>query len=115
MTMTRPPGTLAPDGLLAVITTTATRDDAVRLAHILVERRLAACAQISAIESVYVWAGALQHEPEHRLVLKTTVDRHPALEAALAELHPYALPAIVSLPFDAGEAYGAWVRASVAA
>jgi len=80
--------------LLAVCTTVGRREDAQRLARALVERRLAACAQISEIESFFFWQGALQQEGEFRLMLKTTEDRYPALESALRELHPYELPAI---------------------
>ena len=39
---------------IAVVTTVASREDARRLAHTLVERKLAACAQISEIELIEV-------------------------------------------------------------
>ena len=42
---------------IAVVTTVANREDAHRLARILVERKLAALAQISEIESIYHWQG----------------------------------------------------------
>jgi len=45
--------------LIAVYTTVATLEDARRLAKALVERKLAACAQITAIESFYAWNGAV--------------------------------------------------------
>lgn len=96
--------------LLAVYTTLATRDDAQRIAAAMVERRLAACAQIEAIDSVYRWQGALQREPEFRLMLKTTEARYPALEAALLALHPYDLPAIHAVAVVRAHApYAAWV------
>ena len=97
--------------LLAVYTTVAGREDARRLARAIVERRLAACAQISEIESCYVWQGALQQEGEFRLMLKTTEDRYPALEAVLRELHPYELPAIHAVAVErAFPPYAAWVE-----
>lgn len=96
--------------LLAVYTTLATRDDAQRIATAMVERRLAACAQIEAIESVYRWQGAVQREPEFRLMLKTTEARYPALEAAILALHPYDLPAIHAVAVVRAHAhYAAWV------
>ncbi len=84
--------------LLLVLTTVATRDEALALARTMVELRLAACAQVQAIESVYRWQGAVQQEGEFRLLLKTTAARYPALEAELRERHPYELPAIVAVP-----------------
>ena len=98
---------------IAVVTTVGTRDDARRLGRALVERRLAACAQISEIESCYVWNGVLREEPEFRLVLKTTDARYAALEQAIRELHPYELPAIHALPFaQIHPPYAAWIEAN---
>ena len=95
---------------IAVVTTIGTREEALALARALVERRLAACAQVSAIESVYRWQGAVQHEPEWRVLVKTTDARYAAVEAAIRALHSYALPAIHALAFEQIEpAYAAWV------
>lgn len=98
--------------LLLVTTTVATLDDARRIARTLVEQKLAACVQISAIESVYRWDGAVQQQPEQRLLIKTSAARYPALEVALRQLHPYELPAIVSLPADAWAPFVDWVDAA---
>jgi periplasmic divalent cation tolerance protein len=57
----------------------------------------------------------VQNDDEFRLLLKTTEDRYPQVEAALLELHSYDLPAIVA--FDIARAYGPyseWVVANVA-
>lgn len=98
--------------LLAVYTTVARREDAQRIARALVERRLAACAQISEIESFYVWQGALEQAGEFRLLLKTTEAAYPALESALRELHPYELLAIHAVAVEHVSAdYAAWVEA----
>ena len=96
---------------IAMITTVGSRDDARRIAQALVERRLVACAQISAIESLYHWDGALQDDAEFRLLLKTVDTQYDAVERAIRELHPYDLPAIYALPIDRIHApYAAWVR-----
>lgn len=96
--------------IIAVVTTVASRDDALRIAHALVERRLAACVQLSSIDSVYRWQGALQLEPELRLTVKTLRSRYAAVEAAIRELHPYELPQVVALALDPVlPAYAQWV------
>jgi periplasmic divalent cation tolerance protein len=98
--------------VLLVITTVATRADADRLARGMVDQRLAACAQISAIDSVYRWQGAVQAEGEFRLLFKTTARRWPALLAALRTQHPYELPAIVALPCSGAlPEFADWVNA----
>ena len=100
--------------IIAIMTTTDSLDEARTIAATLVERRLVACAQISSIQSFYTWRGAVQDDDEFRLLLKTTEDRYPQVEAALLELHSYELPAIVA--FDIGNAHGPyaeWVAANV--
>ena len=95
----------------AVVTTVGTQADAQRIAQALVERRLVACAQISAIESVYRWNGRVAHEREWRLLLKTRAALVDAVMQALRELHPYDLPALHALALrDVDAAYGAWIE-----
>ena len=98
---------------LLVITTVDSRERALELGRAMVQRRLAACAQIDAIDSIYRWQGAVEHAPECRLLLKTHADGYAALEAALRELHPYELPAIHAIAtVHAFAAYADWVEAS---
>ena len=98
---------------IAVVTTVATAAEAQSLAQALVERRLAACAQISQIHSVYRWQGQLQQEPECRIVIKTTRERYAQVEQAIREMHSYELPAIHALAFEAVYApYGEWIAQS---
>ena len=97
--------------ILLVFISVGTRADADRLARVVVEQRLAACAHIEAIDSVYRWNGAVQQEPEFRLLFKTTPERSAPLQAALREHHPYELPAIVCLPAQASIEFAAWVAA----
>jgi len=100
---------------IAVFTTVATHDDAARLAQLAVEQRLAACVQLSQIESLYVWEGRLRREPEVRIVFKTTDALYDRLEQALREWHPYDLPAIHALSFDrVHEPYAQWIVESTA-
>ena len=96
--------------LLAVFTTVASREQAQSIATPLVERKLVACAQISEIESVYSWKGAVQYEREFQLLLKTTPNKYQAVESAIRELHAYELPAIFAIEVEHSyEPYAAWV------
>ena len=100
---------------IAVVTTVATRKEARELARALVEARLAACAQISRIESIYPWKGAIEHGKEYRVLFKTLDDHYPAVERAIRELHAYELPAIHAFAFEqVAPAYAAWIEENVA-
>ncbi len=96
---------------LLVLTNVPERAAAERLADMLVEKRLAACVNILApCRSVYRWKDAVQREEEHPMLMKTTVERYPALEQALRAAHPYELPEIIAVPVERGlAAYLDWV------
>lgn len=103
------------DPAVWVVTTTLPDEvSAVSLGRTLVERRLAACAQIEPIRSLYRWDGAVQDASEWRLVLKTTAAAWPALRAAIEALHPYEVPALHAVCCaEVHGPYVAWVRTEV--
>ena len=94
-----------------VLSTAGSEEEASRLAHALVERRLAACVNVvPGVRSVYRWSGAIHDASEWLLVIKTRRDRFPAVATALRELHSYELPEIVLLEVGDGDAaYLRWI------
>jgi periplasmic divalent cation tolerance protein len=98
---------------IVVLTTIDNLEDARAIASALVERKLAACVQVSTIESVYAWQGAVQNDTEYRVVAKTTADRYADVEAAILDLHTYDLPAIYALDVAVAYApYAEWVASN---
>ena len=104
-------------GTLLVLTNLPDRAAAERLADTLVAKNLAACVNILApCRSVYRWKGAVQHDEEHPMLIKTTAERYGALEQALRAGHPYELPEIIAVPVERGlQAYLDWVAAETKA
>ena len=98
---------------LLVLTNLPDRAAAEKLAEALIQKRVAACVNILApCRSVYRWNGAVQHDEEHPVLIKTTRESYAALEAAIREAHPYELPEIVAVPIERGlPAYLDWVVA----
>ena len=98
---------------LLVLTNLPDRAAAEKLADALIAKQVAACVNILApCRSVYRWQGAVQHDEEHPVLIKTTRERYAALEAAIREAHPYELPEIIAVPIERGlPAYLAWVAA----
>lgn len=95
---------------IAVVTTIDSLEQARAISRALVERKLAACAQMSTIESFYTWQGEVQNEQEYRVLAKTTEDRYADVEAAIRELHTYDLPAIHAFELaHVFEPYAKWV------
>jgi periplasmic divalent cation tolerance protein len=96
---------------LQIVTTTANKADAERIAQGLVERRLAACVQIGGpIKSCYRWQGQIETAEEWVCTIKTRHSHYGQVEAAIRELHPYEMPEILATPIVAGsQAYLAWL------
>ena len=97
--------------VLLVLTNLPDRAAAERLADALLEKQLAACVNILApCRSVYRWQGALQHDEEHPMLIKTTTERYAALQQAIRADHPYELPEIIAVPIERGlPQYLEWV------
>ena len=101
---------------IVVFMTASSRDEAERIAGILVERRLAACVQIlPEIVSFYRWQGAIQRDAEVLILVKTMNDRFDLLDAAVRENHSYEVPEIVAVPAEqVSFPYLQWLQESTA-
>ncbi len=100
------------DDTLVVYTTTPTEEEALGLARLMVEMRLAACAQAEGpVTSFYWWEGKIQQDQEWRVWFKTTQGLFDPLAAAIEEHHSYDVPQIVGVPAERISApYRQWLR-----
>jgi periplasmic divalent cation tolerance protein len=98
-----------------VLTTCGDRQTAERIAHRLVEQRLAACVNIlPGVQSVYRWQGAVQSDPEVLLLIKTKAALIHQVQSTIASLHSYEVPEFLVLRISGGsDAYMAWLGASL--
>ena len=88
---------------IQVSTTTETKDQAQKIAKYLVEKKLAACVQISGpIESTYRWKGNVETASEYLCLIKTRTTLFKKVEAAIKKLHPYETPEIIAVPIIKG-------------
>jgi periplasmic divalent cation tolerance protein len=100
--------------VLAVITSVGSEEQALDIAHALVQRRLAACVNIlPGARSVFRWKGKVQQDNEFILLIKTLETNFEAVRGAIKELNAYELPEIVGFPATkADAAFAAWVAES---
>ncbi len=98
---------------IQVVTTTARREEAQRIARELVEKRLAACAQVvGPITSIYRWQDKIETDEEWQCWCKTRGELFTQVEEAIRSMHPYETPEILAVPVVAGsERYLAWLDA----
>ncbi len=99
-----------PTTFAIVLTTCGSREEAGAIAHMLVERQLAACVQLLAIESVYRWKEAVEEAAEVMLICKIKRESYACVEAEILRLHSYETPEVVMLPIEQGtSAYLQWM------
>lgn len=88
--------------------------EAISLARILVEGRLAACAQIHPIRSIYIWQNRLSDDQEYLLLVKTRTNLLATLETTVLSHHSYQVPEITVVPMLMGSAaYLGWIDEQV--
>jgi periplasmic divalent cation tolerance protein len=96
--------------IVVITTATADRTDAERIAGRLIDERLAACVQISLVDSRYRWNGALATADEWLCTIKTRASLVSAVERAIRALHPYEVPEfLVTEAIGGGADYLAWI------
>ena len=98
--------------VIAVLTNLPDSESAFNLARELLHLRLAACVNVlSPVTSFYRWEGRDEQATEFPLLIKSTRERYPALEAQIRKSHPYSLPEIVAWPIAEGLGeYLRWVE-----
>ena len=97
---------------LVVFVTSGSEEEALKIAHALVEERLAACVNlVSPIRSIYRWEGKIWDEKECLLIIKTQTARVEDVEKKVQSLHSYSLPEIIALPIVTGSpSYLNWLK-----
>lgn len=93
-----------------ILTTCANREEAERLAQLLVEAKLTACVQMTGVTSFYEWDGALNRDDEQLLLIKAPAFSYGEIEAFISQNHSYDVPEIIQIPIRAGsESYLNWI------
>ncbi|HOP95371.1 MAG TPA: divalent-cation tolerance protein CutA [Dictyoglomaceae bacterium] len=101
--------------MFLVISTLGKIEDAEKIANILLEEKLIACANIIPnVKSFFYWNQEKQETEEVILLLKTDKEKFSSLVKRLKELHPYELPEIIGIPVNYGlPEYLTWIKESV--
>lgn len=98
--------------LLFYIPTTS-NTEAISLGQKAIEHRIAACANIFPIQSIFPWEGNIQTENEFVLVLKTIPSLQNKVSEFISNHHSYEIPCILSWIVEVNESYGMWIMENV--
>ena len=96
---------------IVVLVTASTYEEAEKMGRIIVESRLAACANVvGGMRSIFRWDDKISVENECLMIIKTTQQRYLELEATIRQHHSYTVPEIIALPVIAGSvSYLNWI------
>ncbi|MFQ5779508.1 MAG: divalent-cation tolerance protein CutA [Nitrospiria bacterium] len=97
---------------IVVFITTPTKEEGEKIGRLMVEKRLAACANIlSSVTSFFAWEGKICREEESLVILKSRQALFERLSEAVKKHHSYSVPEIIALPLVAGSAdYLKWIQ-----
>ncbi len=95
-----------------IYTTLPNQQAAKTLGEDIIQKRLAACANIfPSMYSIYEWDSEYADEAETMMILKTRRALVPQLKEEVERLHPYDTPAVLVIPIEDGsQGYLDWVR-----
>lgn len=100
---------------VVLLTSCGSREEALRLARLLVEAKLAACVTLlPGATSIYQWQDAVEEAEEVVLLIKSRRDLAGPLREAIASLHSYEVPELIVLPVvDGAPEYFDWLERSL--
>ena len=95
---------------LELHTTVANLEEATAIATLAIEKNLAACAQLTHVESYFSWKNELEIAKEVKIVFKTTERQIEALKELIEEKSSYELPEIYYVEITGGsKEYLRWI------
>ena len=95
-----------------VVTTTSSKEEAMKIARNLLDEKLIACANIvGPVSSLFWWQGKIDEENEFLVFMKSRKSLFERLSERVVEIHSYDLPEIIALPIIKGSPlYLDWLR-----
>jgi periplasmic divalent cation tolerance protein len=98
---------------IVIVSTYPDKKSISKVAHNVVERKLAACVNYTEINSVYTWKGKIEDVKEFLVLFKTTKELKQKLKEEIEGSHPYEVPEIVEIRMDnVSLPYMKWLKES---
>jgi periplasmic divalent cation tolerance protein len=93
--------------------TASDEKEARQIGRILIEEKLAACANIFPIQSIYRWKGSIEESGESAIIAKTRAELVDRVITRVKQIHSYEVPCIVSWIIEKGNPdYLDWIQES---
>ena len=96
--------------MVIVISTFSDMDTAKSISTDIIQEKLAACASMTQVSSVYMWKGDVEDAQEFMVLYKTTTESVGHLVQYIKRHHPYETPEILQIPAESvNDSYTEWL------
>ena len=99
--------------VLVLITTESNKKNALKMAKLLVQKKLAACVSIKQIFSIYEWNDEIQEIEEFEITIKSKPEFKDNLIVFLHEISTYDIPQIIYKKYNSEKKYYEWLNKSI--
>ena len=96
-----------------MITTESTKTNALRLAKLLIQNKLAACVSIKQIFSIYEWDNNIEETKEFEIIIKSKPEFKDDLIDFLHKISTYDIPQIIYKKYNADMKYYDWLNKTI--
>ena len=99
--------------ILVIITTESNKKNALRVAKLLIENKLAACVSIKQIFSIYEWDNDIEEAKEFEIIIKSKPEFKDYLVDFINEISTYDVPQIIYKKFNSDIKYYNWLNENI--
>ena len=99
--------------VLIIITTESSKTNALRLAKLLIQNKLAACVSIKQILSIYEWDDEIKETKEFEITIKSKTKFKNDLIDFLHKISSYDIPQIIYKKYYSEIKYYSWLNKTI--
>ena len=99
--------------ILVIIATESCKTNAVRMAKLLIQNKLAACVSIKQIFSIYNWNNDIEENKEFEIIIKSKLEFKDCLIEFLNKNSTYDVPQIIYKKYHAEIKYYEWLNKTI--
>ena len=96
-----------------MITTESSKTNALRIAKLLIQKKLAACVSIKQIFSIYKWNNDIEETKEFEITIKSKLEFKDYLIEFLKKNSTYDVPQIIYKKYHAEMKYYDWINKTI--
>ena len=99
--------------VLVMITTESSKTNALRVAKLLIENKIAACVSIKQIFSIYEWEDNIEETIEFEITIKSRPEFKDNLIDFLHKTSSYNVPQIIYGEYNSDNKYYDWLKKTI--